>query len=236
MNQENLDFVRQLVADGTITGPVLELGAGYGGPTSRPAIPPAMGYRSTDIAGKVDYIANFESRAGFEAIAERFRAILILNVLEHTFEPIRVLDNALSLLAPGGAIVTSTPVIWPIHNYPIDCCRLLPDFYIRYAETRGLDLVPERFAYLGFGPIAGYRAPDGLFRLPKHGKAKGMAGRVTRGGYRLFRALARGGLAIYPYVAIVAVFRDRGEQAPGPAARAPAATVSQGVVEMRRST
>ena len=42
MNEENLSFIRELVSDGTIRGPVLELGAGYGGLTSRPAIPPAI--------------------------------------------------------------------------------------------------------------------------------------------------------------------------------------------------
>jgi SAM-dependent methyltransferase len=67
-----------------------------------------------------------------------------LNVLEHVFEPIKILENARSLLRPGGVLIAATPCVWPIHNYPIDCARLLPDWYRRYAQQKGLPLLGGR--------------------------------------------------------------------------------------------
>ena len=52
----------------------------------------------------VDYPADFEKPEDmgvFRPIG-LLGSVLILNVLEHTFDPIRVLDNAATLLRPGG--------------------------------------------------------------------------------------------------------------------------------------
>jgi 2-polyprenyl-3-methyl-5-hydroxy-6-metoxy-1,4-benzoquinol methylase len=67
-------------------------------------------------------VADFEDPAQmsmFKSVAP-FGTILILNVLEHTFEPVRILDNALSLLGPHGALAVLTPAIWPLHDLPMD--------------------------------------------------------------------------------------------------------------------
>ena len=69
-------------------------------------------YYGTDLqAGSgVDVPANFERReemAAFSRIAP-VGTVLILNVLEHTFDPISVLDNARSLLMRDGALVEPT--------------------------------------------------------------------------------------------------------------------------------
>ena len=128
------DWVAQLLRGNVFSGPVLELGTGYGGATCR-AIVEASGlrYMGTDVeeGPGVDIAANFEKTGDMAALADAgpFGAILILNVLEHTFEPIRVLDNARTLLKPGGALVVLTPAVWPLHSYPIDTWRILPDFY-----------------------------------------------------------------------------------------------------------
>ncbi|HEY1867122.1 MAG TPA: class I SAM-dependent methyltransferase [Candidatus Cybelea sp.] len=41
--------------------------------------------------------------------SEKFDAVVMVEVIEHLEEPIRVLESALRLLAPGGSIIVSTP-------------------------------------------------------------------------------------------------------------------------------
>ena len=104
----------------------------------------------------MDFVADFE-RAEDMAVFDRtapFGTILILNVLEHTFNPLQVLDNARALLKPGGALVVLTPAVWPLHNYPFDAWRILPDFYTEYARRRGMRLLAAHFEYVGFGDVS----------------------------------------------------------------------------------
>ncbi|HEY6021511.1 MAG TPA: methyltransferase domain-containing protein [Candidatus Paceibacterota bacterium] len=164
MRDTDLAFVQRLRDAHKIVGPVLELGAGYGGPTARCLFDNGTAYFTTDLTGDVDYCADFESTTIKLPVA--FRTILILNILEHVFEPLKVLDNALRLLLPGGSLVITTPAIWSLHGYPIDCCRLLPNFYERYAETRGLALDPDAFDYLEYGPVRDARNHFGNLQYP----------------------------------------------------------------------
>src|SRR5436309_2863556 len=105
----DLEYVRRLIADKRITDPVLELGVGHGGATSREEITAAgLAYFGTDLAAGsgVDYVADFEKPEDMDVFRPigPLGSVLILNVLEHTFDPIRVLDNAATLLRPGGVI------------------------------------------------------------------------------------------------------------------------------------
>ena len=112
------EYIRRLIADNVISDPVLELGAGYGGFTSRTLIEAAgLRYYGSDTARGpgVDYEADFErpeDMAIFQPIAP-LGSVLILNVLEHTFDPIQVLDNARTLVRRGGTLVVMTPAVWP---------------------------------------------------------------------------------------------------------------------------
>lgn len=177
MTLEDLIHIKRLLETGAvIQGTVLELGAGYGGSTCQQLIEGAgLPYVTTDIhsGGGVDYVADFEDEKSLEVFGGRtFGTVLILNVLEHAFEPIRVLDNAMRLIGPGGRIVTITPSMWPIHNYPIDCQRLLPDWYREYARRRpGVVLREDVFEYVGRGPIAKHAIGDQLM-LPNPWESK----------------------------------------------------------------
>ena len=128
-----------MLSNKVLEGPVLELGTGYGGRTAKSVIvADGMQHFGTDLeAGNgVDVVANFEKgedMKAFDGLAP-FGTILILNVLEHTFEPIKVLDNAVTLLKLGGNCVVLTPSIWPLHNYPMDTWRILPNLYEEYAR------------------------------------------------------------------------------------------------------
>lgn len=165
------DYIRRLLSDRVIAGPVLELGTGYGGATSAADIRAAgLDYFGTDMdAGPgVDFVANFERAEDMKVFAKvgLFGSILILNVLEHTFDPIRVLDNALTILRSGGTLVTLTPSVWPLHNFPMDAWRILPNFCEEYARRRGLKLLPDCFEFVGFGPVSGFRNVDGSYSYP----------------------------------------------------------------------
>src|SRR6267142_1307268 len=147
MVELDVEFVKKCIRSGLLKSPCMELGAGYGGPNNKQLIQDAeMAYFCTDISqdGGVDYVIDFEDPP--EVInrnveGKTFGSILVLNVLEHTFDPIRVLDNVFGLLQPEGTCVIVTPTVWPLHNYPRDCWRINPDFYIEYCRRRGLVLL-----------------------------------------------------------------------------------------------
>jgi len=87
----------------------------------------------------------------------RFATVCVFNVLEHTFDPLTVLRNAMSCVDLGGTLLVLTPSIWPIHNYPGDYTRLLPDWYREFAKRAGLELIERHFCWLsqfGIEPIA----------------------------------------------------------------------------------
>jgi len=77
-----------------------------------------------------------------------FSCVAIFNVLEHTFDPITVLRNALSCVAEGGTLLVVTPAVWPIHNYPGDYNRLLPDWYEQFARLNKIKLLDDAFCWL----------------------------------------------------------------------------------------
>ena len=181
MTENDLLYVRSLVSGGVLKDPVLELGAGYGGMTCRElAVGAGLRYSTVDLqAGPgVDYVANMECAEEQKVFAQapRFGSILILNVLEHTFEPLAVLDHCLRLLAPDGNLIVLTPSVWPLHFYPLDTLRLNPNFYEEYARRRNLRILPEYFQFVGFGPVKNFSDANG-HRYPPP---------TTSGGARLW--------------------------------------------------
>jgi len=209
MTSDDVDYVRKLLLGGTITGPVLELGAGYGGTTSREQVEGAgLEYRCTDTSAGpgVDYAADFEAEDVTAAIPRvDFGSVLVLNVLEHAFAPITVLDNAIRVTRSGGTIVTITPSMWPVHNYPRDHQRLLPDWYVTFAERRpGVRLVEPLFEFLGYGAVAKF-AQGELRNLPPPWR-NAASSLYTRGVNKLLKTANRGHWAA-PRSSIGAVFQ-----------------------------
>jgi 2-polyprenyl-3-methyl-5-hydroxy-6-metoxy-1,4-benzoquinol methylase len=213
MTSNDLSYIKSLSQKGLIKNRVLELGGGYGGATCREAIIGAgLKYFATDMhaAPGVDYVADFETGAGIQDLvaAGPFGTVLILNVLEHTFNPIAILDNALRVIEPGGTIITVTPAIWPLHNYPVDCCRLLPDWYRRFAASRSLALDEETFAFITAGgqpSIGNFRSPVGQDSFPPpsfHRQAYTTYSRIV---HKLFNTFGRG-MMFQSHIAIGAVF------------------------------
>lgn len=197
MTGTDVEFVRSLLLEDRFKSPVLELGAGYGGETCRDmVVTSGRRYFATDLkaAPGIDFVANFETGLGVEdvAVAGPFGATLVLNVLEHTFDPIAVLDNVVRVVAPGGRVVVIAPAVWPLHDYPIDCCRLLPDWYRRFGISRGLTLLEDSFRFLGHGPIVAFRAPNGQDRFPPPGGRNPLSRLYSRIVHKLFHTYGQG--------------------------------------------
>jgi len=113
--------------------------------------------------------------------------VLVLNVLEHTFDPLRVIDHARMLLKPGGRLVLLTPAVWPLHAYPFDAWRILPNLYEQYAERNGLLLLRDYFEYIGRDPVDTFRQ-GASYSLPPPwpNRRQEIIGSVV---YKLFRAV-----------------------------------------------
>jgi SAM-dependent methyltransferase len=193
MTNADLDYLESVLQSGILKGPVLELGAGYGGWTGRELVTNAgLEYFASDAfpSAGVTYICDFEQlKPG--TFDRQFESVLVFNVLEHTFQPLTVADAALSLVAPGGHLVILTPTVWSIHEYPIDCYRLLPQWYERFAETRGIRLLREHFKFIPGGLVENYRKPDGGLKYPPPSnlKWKMLRSRIV---HKLFDTTGRG--------------------------------------------
>ncbi len=195
---DDIAYFKRVLAAGLVHSPCLEMGVGYDGPNLRHlVVEKGIHYVGTDMAPgpSVDVVANFEAsvedlRSAFSQYAP-FGTVVAFNVLEHSFDPVTVLDNTLAVLRPGGTVVVLTPTVWPLHSFPIDCWRLNPDFYEQYGKRRGLELLTDYFEYVGQGKIAQYRLGDAGYRLPSpwRGRIRGLAGRAI---HRVFNTHGRG--------------------------------------------
>lgn len=209
MVEADRQYVSDLVRAGLIKGPTLELGGGYGGETCREVIRAAgLEYFSTDLApaAGVDFVADFENPADMGVFkGRRFQAVLVLNVIEHTFSPVQILDNALSLLEPGGLLVTLTPAIWPLHQYPLDVWRPMPNFYEEYALRRKVELLDEYFLFTTFGRVRDFGEGKGAYHFPLVAK-RGLRSLVSHVVHWAFSTYGRG--MFHPsHVSIAATFR-----------------------------
>lgn len=191
-------YLISLIESGYICGPALELGAGLEGSNAKPILQKFnIQYFGTDVlpGSAVNFVLDFESPA--EIIADTlsgiglFGSILIFNVLEHVFNPLVVLDNAIAMLRPGGTCAILTPAVWPIHAFPIDCWRLLPGFYIEYARRRKLTLIVETFVYIHNGAVHQLQLSleDLQFPRPVVSNYQYWKGRII---HRLFDTFGRG--------------------------------------------
>lgn len=197
LTKADLEFMRMLISGGLCADSVLELGGGYGGSTCKELIESSgKRYFATNMypASGVDIVADFETGEGVDDVASAgpFGTVLVLNVLEHTFNPIAVLDNVVRVTERGGTIVAIAPAVWPIHNFPIDCCRLLPDWYRHYAAKRGLMLKNELFCYLEGGAVDAFRSPDGQDNFPPPAFNRPNLRLWSRAVHRLLNTFGRG--------------------------------------------
>lgn len=212
MSNLEIELIKEMITHGLIKSPVLELGVSYDVDFNMKdeLAKEGIQYFGTDLhEGKdVDFVINFED--DIEVIRNQypqlpaFNCIIILNVLEHTYNPIKVLQNAIHLLNNGGLLITSTPSVFPIHNYPIDVYRLLPDFYTEFAKRESVTLLKPYFRYLGYGNVEQYTLNNQL-SYPKPWRSKMHEWR-SRLIHKLFNTSGRG-MMNPNHISISAVFK-----------------------------
>jgi len=197
MVEPDVAYLRKCICSGLVLSPCLELGVGYKGPNNKDLIEKSgIAYFGTDIMpGEfVNYEVDFEDSA--ESVErgvhhKKFGSILGLNILEHVFDPIRVLDNVFHILRPGGTCLIITPTVWPLHDYPRDCWRINPGFYEEYCKRRSFLMLREHFEYVGFHNVEKNIDGSGTYVLPSpsQGKFKTMVCRLI---HRVFNTYGRG--------------------------------------------
>lgn len=58
-----------------------------------------------------------------ESLPDTFDIIIAEQVFEHLLWPYRAGRNVFSMLRPGGYFLVSTPFLYRVHNFPVDCSR-----------------------------------------------------------------------------------------------------------------
>jgi SAM-dependent methyltransferase len=140
----------------------------------------------------------------------KFGTVCVFNVLEHTFDPITVLANALSCLEKDGHLLVVTPSIWDLHNYPGDFVRLLPNWYEQFAERYDLNLLKDSFCWLscfGIQKIYAEKEPAFPTFLRKGREASWIRYWTSRFVHKAFNTYGRSHW--FNHVAIGAVFRAK---------------------------
>ena len=192
MNQDDLNFLGKCLKKGLINSPCLEIGVCEDHNTKALIQAHGIEYFGADLRSGPDVDFQVDIGQPLEIIRDVFNGnifstALVLNLLEHTFEPIKVLDNIFGLLGSEGTCVITTPVVWPLHDYPVDCWRINPNFYEQYCESRSLRLFYDSFEYLKFGKV---RNGDESYTLPT--PAHGWRQFYSRSIHKLFNTTGRG--------------------------------------------
>jgi hypothetical protein len=231
MTERDRDFFLHCFHAGTVRSPFLDVGS--------MSVNEDMGLTNLrevarDLGIKESLGVDFAAGPGVDIIADfpkpptqfkedwpagpspAFGSVAIFNVLEHTFDPATILANALSLVRPGGTLLAVTPTIWPIHNYPIDCLRLNPDWFRYFANRHGLEIEQDLFMWLsedfGLVRVESLRK-DGLDQIPTFfqlGKEKSpWRYRMTTGVNRVFPTFFRSNW--HPAMVALGVVFKRGD-------------------------
>lgn len=144
-------YLEELVAAGTVEGPVLEVGSrawqGIEGNFRATSERLGVGWEGCDLeAGDgVDFVLDVLDRAAVRRVGRRWRSVLLFNLLEHVYDPAAALANALVLTEPGGACAIAGPTVWQLHDYPADYWRPMPAFFEEFARRHGCRVEMRRW-------------------------------------------------------------------------------------------
>lgn len=72
-----------------------------------------------------------------------FDTVLCTQVLEHVANPAQVLTEAARVLKPGGTLILTAPMVWPLHEEPFDFFRYTQYGLRQLLTGAGLEVVEE---------------------------------------------------------------------------------------------
>jgi SAM-dependent methyltransferase len=175
MDQLNGEFFGLCQSKGLIREPFLEVGSArvLAGVPNLCDLARGGGLQQVvgaDIASGpgVDIVHDFESVPS-PPLAGGFATVAIFNVLEHTFNPEQVLANALTCVRANGSLIVSVPANWPIHNFPGDYCRLMPNWFEEFGNRWRIQLVEDSFVWqslFGILAVKSLKRPNGEYMFP----------------------------------------------------------------------
>lgn len=158
MTEHDLTFFRYCFSLGLVKPSFLEIGSAkvQGAVPNLCETARALGMRETfgvdlDRGPGVDAVFDFSVPAEqFKQTwtAGKFSSVGVFNVLEHTFDPFVVLQNASYCLNDSGTLLVAVPAVWPLHNYPGDYVRIMPQWYTEFARRTQLTIHPDAFCWL----------------------------------------------------------------------------------------
>lgn len=106
-----------------------------------------------------------------------FDSVVCTQVLEHVAEPGRVLREAARVLRPGGVLVVTAPMLWPLHEEPFDYYRYTQHGLRHLLRQAGLEVLQE--VQRGRAPAAlGQALLDLLFGCGQSSRLRRLAQRV----------------------------------------------------------
>lgn len=142
-------YLRHVTRCGLVAGPVLEVGSrawqGARGNTSHECRSAGLSWEGTDIieGPGVDFVLDILDGTAVSELGRIWPTVLVFNLLEHVYNPIEALQNAMALVAPGGVCVVVGPTVWQLHDYPRDFWRPMPDFFLEFAKRNEYEVVRE---------------------------------------------------------------------------------------------
>ena len=133
----NWRFLQQQVARLDAEAMILDVGAGRGDFAD---LFENRNYLALDVYPypEVDIVCDLTQVNPFRPGS--FDAILLLNVMEHVYDPRALLDSLAGMLKPGGVILVAIPFLVKIHQAPIDFVRYTHYALERLAEDAGLQV------------------------------------------------------------------------------------------------
>ena len=88
---------------------------------------------------RLTFVATSEN--AFPVPGDAYDVVISANVLEHVRRTWLWIKEVGRVCRPGGLVVTITPVSWPYHEAPIDCCRVYPEGLRALYEDAGLEVM-----------------------------------------------------------------------------------------------
>lgn len=123
-------------------GPVLEIGAGTQTNWYKPLLH-GLEYFTLDLEEqpgvKLDYILDVCNMRTLKDSS--FNTIIMMETLEHVYNPFFAFKEVSRVLKQGGLFVCSTVSCWPQHSHPKDYWRVLPDGFRYLCEQAGLKCI-----------------------------------------------------------------------------------------------